>query len=191
MKKKQVKVSLYVILLILVTVGVYFLNEQRLFKIREKKYDSIIMEAAARHKVPPTLIKAVIKRESKFKEAARGGHGEYGLMQITPGAADDWIKAERKKKFEGYSQLLTPRLNIEIGTWYLAQGLKKYHNYKYRNALALARYNAGPTNVIKNKWVPSHKDGEVLKLVSFPSTKEYIKAILKFEKQYAKKGFGK
>ena len=189
--KKIKKIALCILLLIIAGAATYGIREYFLFKEREKKYDSIILEAAKRHNVPPTLIKAVIMRESKFQESARGRHQEYGLMQIREAAATDWIKALRKKEFSSFDQLLVPELNIEIGTWYLAKGLKKYQDYKYKSALALAHYNAGPGNVIKNKWVPSHKDGDVLNLITFPGTKKYIEVILKYEKEYEQKGFGK
>ena len=187
--KKSRKILLCLSILIMAGGLVYLTKGYLDFKKREKKYDSLILEAAKRHKIPPSLIKAVILRESKFKDYVRGAHGEYGLMQITEGAADDWIRVTRKKTFENYEQLFIPELNIEIGSWYLAKGFYKYKDYKNVLALTLAQYNAGPTAVIKNKWVPSHKNGEVLKLVSFPTTKEYIKYILKHELAYKSKGF--
>ena len=85
-------------------------------------------------------------------------------------------------------ELMKPEINLEVGTWYLARALNKWHNYKYCTQLALAQYNAGPGNVLKKKWVPSHKDGEVLQLVTFPSTKAYIKYIIKYEQHYNKRG---
>ena len=81
----------------------------------------------------------------------------------------------------------SPKAGITSGT--ASRGLIKYKDYKHKTALTLARYNAGPGNVVKNKWVPGHKDGEVLKLISFPSTKKYIEAILGFEIEYKKRGF--
>ncbi len=187
--KKIKKIILCLCLLICavaLTIGLrYYLQ----FKEREKKYDALIIETAARHDVPPSLVKAVIYQESRFREGVRGSHGEYGLMQITTLAADDWIRKNRKMEFGNYDQLFTPELNIEIGTWYLSKGLTKYKDYKEKTALALAHYNAGPGNVIKKKWVPSHKDGDVLKLITFPSTKSYVKNILRYEKEYQQKGF--
>ena len=187
--KKGLKILLCLGLIIVVGVLVYGTKYLRDFKKREKMYDPLILEAAKRHNIPPSLIKAVILRESKFTANIRGAHEEYGLMQITEGAADDWIRATRKKKFQSYEQLFVPELNIEIGAWYLAKGYKKYKNYKNVLALTLAQYNAGPTAVIKNKWVPSHKDGDVLKLVTFPGTKAYIKYILKHQLAYKERGF--
>ena len=187
--KKSSKTLLCITLLLLVGGSVYLTKNYLDFKKREKMFDSLILETAKRHEMPPSLIKAVIRRESSFRDHVRGSHGEYGLMQITEGAADDWIKATRKKEFESYDQLFIPQLNVEIGTWYLAKAYRKFKDYKNVLALTLAQYNAGPGAVVKNKWVPRHKDGEVLKLITFPTTKAYIKDILKYELAYKSKGF--
>ena len=189
--KKSRKNLLYTGLLLLTAVLVFLLKREYDFKQREKMYDDLILAAADRHNIPPSFIKAVIRKESKFVENIRGDHGEYGLMQITEGAADDWIRENRKKKFKSYEQLMNPGLNIEIGSWYLAKGYKKYQDYKDAYALALAHYNAGPSAVIKNDWVPDKKGGEVIKLITFPTTKAYIKDILRFKEAYKRKGFKK
>lgn len=187
--KKSRKILLCLSIFIGAGALVYLAKGYLDFKKREKMYDSLIIETAKRHNIPPSLVKAVIRRESSFRDHVRGAHGEYGLMQVTEGAADDWIRSTRKKKFESYEQLFIPELNVEIGAWYLSKGYKKYKDYKNVLSLTLAQYNAGPTAVIRNKWVPSHKNGEVLKLVTFPTTKEYIKYILKHELAYKSRGF--
>ncbi len=152
-------------------------------------YDKLIKESAKRHNIAPSLIKAVIRQESKFKANVRGSHGEYGLMQITRGAADDWLTETRNRKFDNYEQLFIPALNIEIGTWYLSKAYRKFSEYKNVYALSLAQYNAGPGAVIKNKWIPSDKNGEVLNLISYPTTKAYIGYILEYEIEYKNGGF--
>ena len=64
--KKSRKILLCISLL-LVTVGLVYVTKTYLdFKKREKKYDSLIVETAKRHNIPPSLIKAVILRESKI-----------------------------------------------------------------------------------------------------------------------------
>ena len=161
------------------------------FKKREKSYDLLITQTAKRHNIAPALIKAVIRRESKFQENIRGRHGEYGLMQVTPIAADDWMRLNRSGKFSNYEQLMKPSINLEIGTWYLAHAMRRWKDYKQQSTLALAQYNAGPGNVVKRKWVPSHKDGDALNLITFPTTKAYIQYILRYEKHYQKEGLKK
>ena len=161
------------------------------FKKREKSYDDLIAQTCKRHNMDPALIKAVIRRESKFQENIRGRHGEYGLMQVTPIAADDWMRLNRSGKFSNYEQLMKPEINLEIGTWYLAHAMRRWKEYTQQKTLALAQYNAGPGNVVKKKWVPSHKSGDALNLITFPTTKAYIEYILKYEKHYKKEGFEK
>ena len=56
-------------------------------------YDDLIEQASIRHDVDPCLIRAVIKKESRFNAGARGKHKEVGLMQITAAVATDWEKA--------------------------------------------------------------------------------------------------
>ncbi len=184
---KRIAISLS--LLTFAGIAVYFIKEYYDFKIREKMYDKLIKESAKRHNIAPSLIKAVIRQESKFKANVRGSHGEYGLMQITKGAADDWLTETRNRKFDNYEQLFIPALNIEIGTWYLSKAYRKFSEYKNVYALSLAQYNAGPGAVIKNKWIPSDKNGEVLDLISYPTTTAYIRYILEYEQAYKNGGF--
>ena len=47
----------------------------------ERRYNSIIRDAAAEFGVEYALIKAVIWQESRFREDAMGDAGEIGLMQ--------------------------------------------------------------------------------------------------------------
>lgn len=150
----------------------------------ENKFDELIEETSKRHFMNPYLIKAVIKRESAFRKSIRGKAGEYGLMQITPGAADDWCRVMKKKKFTLYGNLLSPSLNVEIGVWYLARGMKRFRDYKHSKQLGLAYYNAGIKNV--KKWLPKNKSEEILNKITFPSTKKYIIDIINYEQYYKK-----
>ena len=149
---------------------------------REKSFDPIIKSTAKKHDIDATLIKAVIKRESSFRKDIRGAKEEYGLMQITTGAADDWSRVNKKEKFKDYDILLDPSMNIEIGSWYLARALKKWDSWKDREILALAEYNAGGSNA--RKWAPKNKSDSVIDKITFPNTKQYIKDILAYRKLY-------
>ena len=150
---------------------------------RSRAYDRIIREAAQRHHAPPALVKAVIRKESKFRSWAVGRAGEIGLMQIMPGAVKDW---ERLTRHQGTTraQLFDPRLNIEIGTWYLARARIRWQDNPDREVLALAQYNAGIVNAFKWSQLPPPESGNPLDRIRFPSTRAYIKQILDYQKGY-------
>ncbi len=150
---------------------------------RSSNYDEMIREAARRNCVDPLLVKAVIWRESRFDRSARGSRGEVGLMQIMPEwAATDWAEAKGTRP-PGVASLYMPALNIEIGSWYLAKGLRKWSKYRDREALALAEYNAGAKAA--NKWRPPDFDGDALGRIDYASTRSYVSSIISKYEEYA------
>ena len=160
----------------------YYYSPQIFYK--KTDYNRLIDDCAKRHSVDPSLIKAVIWTESRFEPNARGTKGEVGLMQIRPehGAATDWADSNEMER-PSIGVLFRPEINIEIGTWYLAKALKKWHGYKYQYELALSEYNAGRTGM--KPWVPDTFDGEVVENITIPSTKHYVKSIMKKYEWYA------
>jgi len=181
---KRSKIIIGAILLIVLVISAIFITRRTSLRHRELLYEELIMKTSQKYKVRPTLIKALILRESKYREKVRGKAGEFGLMQIMKPVADDWSRAQRYKHFGNYEQLLDAEINIEVGTWYLAKALRKWKDYKDCDILALAQYNAGPGTVLRKKWVPSHKSGSAMNLISFRGTKSYIIYILDKEKEY-------
>lgn len=100
-------------------------------------YEEIIQANAAKYKVDPALIKAVIQSESGFKNGLTSPAGAQGLMQLMPGTA----------KSLGVANVMDPAQNIEGGTKYLAALLHKFDGDETK---ALAAYNWGPGNLIKH-----------------------------------------
>ncbi len=148
---------------------------------REHAFDDIIWEAAARHRVPPLLIKAVVCQESGFDPAAVGGKDEIGLMQITLPVVHDWARFSGRQ-MPLYGLLFNPRLNIEIGAWYLGRARKRWERYIHREALALAQYNAGPVHAAK--WAPADPRENVLPRITFPSTRDYIRKVFAHRRRF-------
>ena len=140
----------------------------------ENFYDNDIWEAARRHRVSPFLVKAVIAQESSFDASAVGESREMGLMQITEGAVKDWERLTgRRCRLRGL--LFDPRLNIEIGSWYLGKAMARWREYRDADVLALAQYNAGEQTVSERNWAPKDPREQVrLAAVDFPSTRQYI-----------------
>lgn len=184
--KKQKKASnknkiILIALIIAFAVSAFYYSS----RTNENSYDAIIEKTAQKYNVDSRLIKAVISQESKFNERARGTSGEIGLMQIMPrGAAVDWA---RYYKLDELSEgvLFNPKMNIEIGTWYLSQALKRWKNYKHDKELALCQYNAGGKRA--NAWKPENYDGAILDRIKIRSTRAYVESIMYKYKKYCEK----
>lgn len=160
--------------------GGWLLHHWR-FVHREKAFDAVIEEAARRNNVPASLVKALIRQESNFRPGAVGRAGEIGLMQVMPGAVRDWERVTGQR-CRTLGMVFDPRLNIEIGSWYLSQGMSRWRGQKDQVILALAQYNAGATNATKWAREPAGKDP--LDRIRFPPTRQYIKHILRYRDHY-------
>lgn len=119
-----------------------------------------IVRASGKCGFHPALVKAVVKVESGFNQFALSPTGGCGLMQLLPST---YYSLRGGNPFGARSNLLA-------GTKYLRQ---LYNRYGGNRRLALAAYNAGPSNVKRYKGVP-------------PSAERYVKDVLKFYKMYKK-----
>ena len=97
--------------------------------------EPLIVEAAQVHRLPATLIRAVIKTESNFCSWAVSPKGAMGLMQLMPGTA----------AFLGVAEPFNPRENVHGGCRYLRLLIDLFGG---NVPLALAAYNAGYQRVI-------------------------------------------
>jgi soluble lytic murein transglycosylase-like protein len=123
--------------------------------------DGIISEASRQYNVPETLIKGMIRQESRGNTKAVSPKGAGGLMQLMPGTAKDL----------GVTNRFDPYQNIMGGTKYMKQMLDMYGG---NVPLALAAYNAGPYNkTIQRGVIP--QNGE---------TPEYVRRVMAFEQQF-------
>ncbi len=121
------------------------------WEYRERRFDKLILASAAKYGVDPCLVKAVMRRESKFDPFVYGSHGEIGLMQVTVGAGEAWARAVGRRGFGG-SALWDAGVNVEAGTWYLGRALGRWRGRVPEElgvALAVAEYNAGYGNALR------------------------------------------
>lgn len=168
-------------LIMAVAGGVYF-YEYRNFAVDDTRFAEEIKEAAAKHGLDSRLVRALIYEESRFRPGTVGKAGEIGLMQVMPNqSAVDWAKAHKVPCPEA-GLLFSPRINLEIGCWFLSDGLRRFRNYKHAVELALARYNAGLTRA--NRWKPKDKNAPVIDNITIRSTQRYVKNIMKRYARY-------
>ena len=175
--------------LIMVGTALFYLYIYKDLAVDDTRFAEEISEAAAKYGLDSRLVRAVIYEESRFRPGAVGRDGEIGLMQIMPGrAAADWAKARNVPCPEA-GVLFSPRVNLEIGCWYLSDGLRRFRDYKAATELALARYNAGLSRV--NKWKPKEKDGPVIDNITIASTQRYVKSIMNRYQRYCREDAAK
>jgi len=117
--------------------------------LRLHAYASEIDVAAARYRLDPALLRAVIHAESAFNPYAMSDKGAQGLMQLMPGTAIDM----------GVRDVFNPAQNILGGARYLARLL---HDFGGNITLATAAYNAGAAAVRKyNDAVPPYDETQL------------------------------
>ncbi len=160
------------------------------WQYREQRFNKIIEEIAAQNGVDQFLVKAVIRRESKFDPFAYGSHGEIGLMQVTEAAGWDWARAMGRRDF-GRDSLWDARVNIEAGSWYLARALGRWSDKDpdKRIPFALAEYNAGFGNVLR--WLPRGHEttaGEFIDAISYPTVRGYVTEVMENYEMYRARG---
>jgi len=152
----------------------------------ESSQDAVILAAAAKHRISPALVKAVVWQESWFNPNAKGSSGEIGLMQIMKDTGNDWARAENVRLFVP-ERLFEPAKNTECGAWYLRRLLTRYSRTDNPLPYALAAYNAGPGNV--NKWstgAGATNSQVFLRQMTFPGTRKYVESVTKRFRYYAK-----
>jgi hypothetical protein len=104
-----------------------------------------IAASAQIHGVAPELVASVIAVESNFNPRAISLKSARGLMQLTPQTAARF----------GVTDVFDPRQNIDAGTRYLKELLRRYNGDL---ALTLAAYNAGPERVEQFQAVPPYRE---------------------------------
>jgi soluble lytic murein transglycosylase len=144
------------------------------------RHDDVIRQQAQDKSVDASLIAAVIYEESRFRDQTSHA-GARGLMQITPDTADFIAKNSGGYRFE-QEDLATPQINIAYGTYFLRYLLDHYDG---NEALAIAAYNAGLSNV--DRWVGKAGGQDAFDTaadIPFPETRAYVANVLERREQY-------
>ena len=127
---------------------------------RQSFYDEIQVVAGL-FKVDEALIRAIIHAESAYQPDALSPKGAQGLMQLMPATQQE---LHVKDVFD-------PLTNIEGGTLYLSQLLKRFDQ---NIELAAAAYNAGPGAVQQYGGIPPYRE-----------TREYVRRVKILYRRYS------
>lgn len=114
---------------------------------RDQPFEAIVSAAAARHRIDPKLLHALIAVESSYRPRAVSSAGAGGLTQLMPGTAEALGVADRFDVAQ----------NLFGGADYLARQLVRFGDVR----LALAAFNAGPERVARLGRIPRIEETEV------------------------------
>jgi soluble lytic murein transglycosylase len=140
----------------------------------------LVAAEAARRRVDPALVAAVIRQESSFEAHAASNVGARGLMQVMPRVGKAIARAERIAPWDA-EMLYEPDVNIRLGVSHL----RAFTGHYPHPALALAAYNAGPRRVAR--WSRrSGRDPELfVERIRFEETRRYVCDVLRARDMYA------
>ncbi|MDD5673940.1 MAG: lytic transglycosylase domain-containing protein, partial [Chitinivibrionales bacterium] len=137
-------------------------------------YRACVDSNAARRKVSPALVTAIIRQESMFDPAALSPVGAIGLMQIMP-ATGALLARDLGGDFSPDS-LYKAEFNIRYGTYYVQKLLDQFSGSAI---LMLASYNSGANNA--EQWYALNKDDDedmFVENIAFNETRDYVKKVL-------------
>lgn len=134
-------------------------------------YRTELLQAAAKYKVDPRFLLAIMKQESSFKAAAKSPAGARGLLQLV---FDTAIKYNKKAGYPNFQpdDLYKPAVNIAVGSAYIAD-LRSEFGGMYE-AIA-ASYNGGEDNAAR--WLKRSRPAEpgiFASEVGFAESKNYV-----------------
>lgn len=162
------KIFWLIVVLAVVTLGFKYVVKEKIFPY---KYPTYVDTYSSEYNLDPLFVLAVMKTESNFNENAHSHKDAVGLMQIT-GNTGEWIADEMGLIGFSKDDLYNEEVNIQMGCWYLRRLLDMFNGNK---DLAVAAYNAGPTNV--SSWLENEEyslNGESLHYIPFGETKKYV-----------------
>jgi len=135
-----------------------------------------LKRSAGDNRLDPYLVASLIRQESEFNPGAISRANAVGLMQLLPRVGKKLARETKMRGFR-YNMLLTPEVNLRLGTRYFRQMLDKYDGtVEY----ALAAYNAGSHRVEDWRSHNQFRDvAEFVESIPFTETREYVEAIVR------------
>ncbi len=144
-------------------------------------HDALFAELTKERGIYQTWAIAIARQESAFFQEARSRVGARGLMQLMPATAKHTAK-RFNVNYKHPNELFTPRINISLGTAYLAD---MQNTFEGNRVYATAAYNAGPGRV--KSWIRErgHLPIDVwIETIPFDETRNYVQNVLAFSVIY-------
>ncbi len=136
------KKILLILFILLILIGLKKTND--FFPV---KYKEEVVEISKEIGMDKSLVFAMIKVESDFREKVVSHRGAVGLMQVLPSTAK-WILEKEGYNFNSYN-LYKSRDNIFVGVLYLRY---LYNRFDGDLQKIMAAYNGGSSRIKDNKW---------------------------------------
>ena len=121
-------------------------------------YADEIIENAKDYNIDPLFVAAMIREESRYNAEVVSPAGARGLMQVMVPTGKAIAKEIKFPDFKG-EMLFNPKINIQFGTWYMSDLMRRFNN---NCSLVAGAYNGGP-NRIKG-WLQKAKPEKVTNL---------------------------
>jgi soluble lytic murein transglycosylase len=127
----------------------------------------------------PALVLAIIRQESEFDVGAISSANARGLMQLIPSTAQAQARREGMS-FQRGALTTDPQYNMTLGSAHLADLIDDFGG---SYVLAIAAYNAGPTNV--RNWLREWGDPrsrsvdtiDWIEQIPFAETRNYVQRV--------------
>lgn len=177
--EKALKMAKIVVVAVIILILIIVLRNIILKINYPRKYSEYVEKYAEEYRIEKELIYAMIKAESNFNAEAISNKNAIGLMQILDSTA--YEVAEEIEKEITKEDIINPEININLGTKYISNLIKRYENIE----LAVASYNAGIGNV--DNWIEQgiiKESGENIENIPFKETNNYVRKILRNYKIY-------
>jgi soluble lytic murein transglycosylase len=126
------------------------------------------------------LVLALIRQETEFDPNAVSGAGALGIMQLMPATGKKMARIAGVP-YDGHSLLYDTAYNMQLGMGELQHQLDRWGG---SYILAIAAYNAGPTNV--KRWIAQFGDPRTagmdpvnwIESIPFGETRNYVQRVI-------------
>lgn len=144
-------------------------------------YRDLLVTQARLRGVPPTLLAAIVREESRYDPTALSPAAARGLAQFTLPTARRIASAIALSRLDP-EDLYRPEIALALGAAYLATLLKEFQGAAH---VSVAAYNAGePQAALWRSYCFSPEMEEFFTKVSFQETRNYLRKVLTSRAHY-------